>query len=110
MNWYPKDKSIEADLVPIKSCKTCTYQYGFNDLTCIHCCQLSNWKEVEETLNPIKSREEDSSTINSQGVGLLDGLTAPIYPSFCKCFECDLYYQADCPVVRAYKIPEKVSK
>jgi hypothetical protein len=138
-SYYPKDPSIEQDLVPIKSCKTCTYQYGFNDLICLECCQLSNWKEgtvvepkkeVEETViekdlilmrlcadcihmkeptgevtclycvytnskpnfqrkkakeadisTPLNEKEIEVSTINSQGAGLRDGLTAPIYPS-----------------------------
>jgi hypothetical protein len=75
LDWYKKDPSIEQDLVPIKSCKTCAYQYGFNDLTCLECCQLSNWKEVEPT-KPLKT-EDEGTTINSQGAGLLDGLTAP---------------------------------
>jgi hypothetical protein len=69
MNWYPKDKSIEQDLVPIKSCKTCTYQYGFNDLICLECCQLSNWKEVESSLNPFNEKESEVSTESLNGKG-----------------------------------------
>jgi hypothetical protein len=71
MNWYPKDPSIEQDLVPIKSCKTCAYKYGFNDLTCLECCQLSNWKEGTVT-EPIKEVEETVSEHNSGKGGRLD--------------------------------------
>jgi hypothetical protein len=70
MNWYRKDPSIEQDLVPIKSCKTCAYRYGFNDLTCINCCQLSNWKE-ETVVEPKKEVEETVSEHIGKG-GRLD--------------------------------------
>jgi RNA polymerase subunit RPABC4/transcription elongation factor Spt4 len=58
LDWYPKDPSIEQDLVPIKSCKTCEYSVGTS--ICFFCGQLSNWKEgtvvqtekeVEETVS-----------------------------------------------------------
>jgi hypothetical protein len=74
MNWYPKDPSILKDLVPIKSCKTCAYQYGFNDLTCLECCQLSNWKEVESSLNPFNEKESEVSTESfNEGVSVKTG-------------------------------------
>jgi hypothetical protein len=51
MNWYPKDKSIEQDLHPIKSCKTCQNDpWSTTRITlpeiCLSCYQLSNWKEI----------------------------------------------------------------
>jgi hypothetical protein len=77
MNWYPKDPSIEQDLVPIKLCKTCAYQYGFNDLTCLECCQLSNWKEGT-VVEPKKEVEETvSEHIGKGGRLYVESQTGP---------------------------------
>jgi hypothetical protein len=68
LDWYKKDPSIEQDLHPIKSCKTCEYSVGTS--ICFFCGQLSNWKEGT-VVEPIKEVEETVSEHIGKG-GRLD--------------------------------------
>jgi hypothetical protein len=43
-DWYPKSNTIEKDLRPIRSCKTCVHTDLSPNQPCDDCCQLSNWQ------------------------------------------------------------------